>query len=69
MQDKITFNDFPRWLNPKLSHKEIEKCYKDEIEKIDRIANWRKSPIKVPWYPWAYYCVAVTDPNYIKLQR
>jgi hypothetical protein len=48
MKEEITFKDFPRWLNPKLSHKEIEKCYKDEIEEIDRIANWRKSPIKVP---------------------
>lgn len=48
MKEKIDFNDFPRWLNPNLSIKEIEKCYRDEIEEIDRIANWRKSPIKVP---------------------
>ena len=50
---KLTFKDFPRWLNPKLSHKEIKK--------IDDMAAWRKSPNKVPWFPWAYYCVAFTD--------
>lgn len=45
---KLTFDDFPRWLNPKLSHKEIKKCYEDEIKKIDDMAAWRKSPNKVP---------------------
>lgn len=58
---KIEFDDFPRWLNPKLSHKEIKKCYEDEIKKIDNMARRRKSPNKVPWYPWAYYCVAHID--------
>ena len=55
--------DFPRWLNPKLSIKEIEKCYKDEIDAIDERAKRRKANehIKVPWSPWAYYCVAFTD--------
>ena len=45
---KFTFDDFPRWLNPKLSHKEIKKCYEDEIKKIDDMARRRKSPNKVP---------------------
>ena len=35
--------DFPRWLNPKLSIKEIEKCYKDEIDAIDERAKRRKA--------------------------
>ena len=54
-------NDYPRRLDNKLSMKEIEKCYKDEIELIEYKAKWRKSPYKVPWYPWAYYCTYVTD--------
>ena len=65
-KEKMEFDDFPRWLNPKLSIKEVEKCYKDEIKQIDDTARWRKSPNKVPWFPWAYYCVAHTD--YTKYQ-
>ena len=63
---KLNYEDFPWWLNPKLSSKEIEKCYKEEIKKIDDMAAWRKSKYKIPWYPWAYYCVAVID--YTKYQ-
>ena len=59
MQDKITFKDFPRWLNPKLSHKEIKKSYEREIRRIDERAARRKNP-----YYW--YCVDFTD--YTKLQ-
>lgn len=66
MSKKLEFDDFPRWLNPNLSHKEIKKCYEDEIKRIDDMARRRKSPNKVPWYPWAYYCVAHID--YTKYQ-
>ena len=41
-------NDYPRRLNNKLSMKEIEKCYRDEIELIEYKAKWRKSPYRVP---------------------
>ena len=58
--------NYPWRLDPKLSIKQIEKCYQEEISEIDRMAQWRKSPYKVPWYPWAYYCVALTD--YTKYQ-
>lgn len=58
---KLSFKDFPRWLNPTLSIKEIETYYKKEVEEVERMAAWRKSPNKIAWYPWAYYCVAFTD--------
>ena len=45
---KLIFKDFPRWLNPKLSHKEIKAEYDKEIKKIDDMAAWRKSPNKIP---------------------
>ena len=63
---KLTFKDFPRWLNPNLSHKEIKAEYEKEIKAIDDMARWRKSKYKIPWHPWAYYCVDVTD--YTKYQ-
>lgn len=56
---KIEFKDFPRWLNPKLSHKEIKQHYEAEIKRIDEKAMRRKNP-----YYW--YCVAFTD--YTKFQ-
>lgn len=63
---KLTFKDFPRWLNPKLSHKEIKAEYEKEIKEINDMAAWRKSKYKIPNCPWAYYCVAFTD--YTKYQ-
>ena len=45
---KLAFKNFPRWLNPNLSNKEIKKCYEDEIKKIDDMARRRKSPNKIP---------------------
>lgn len=56
---KLTFKDFPRWLNPKLSQKEIKKHYEAEVRKIDENAMRRKNP-------FYWYCVAFTD--YTKLQ-
>ena len=46
--------------------KKIRKEYEKELEEIERLSKRRKSPNKVPWYPWAYYCVAITD--YTKYQ-
>ena len=45
---KLTFKDFPRWLNPNLSHKQIKAEYEKEIKKIDDMAAWRKSKYKIP---------------------
>ena len=56
---KLEFKDFPRWLNPELSHKEIKQHYEAEVRRIDEKAMRRKNP-----YYW--YCVSFTD--YTKLQ-
>lgn len=58
-KQKLEFDDFPRWLNPKLSHKEIKKHYESEINNIDEEAMRRKNP-----YYW--YCIVSTD--YTKYQ-
>ena len=50
------------WRSPK----EVRKIYENEIKRIEDNAKWRKSPNKVPWFPWAYYCVAHVD--YTKYQ-
>jgi hypothetical protein len=41
---KLTFKDFPRWLNPELSHKEIKQHYEAEVKRIDEKAMRRKNP-------------------------
>ena len=41
---KLTFKDFPRWLNPELSHKEINEAYEREVKRIDEKAMRRKNP-------------------------
>ena len=45
---RLEFDDFPRWLNPNLSHKQIKAEYEKEIKKIDDMAEWRKSKYKIP---------------------
>ena len=41
--------------------KKIRKEYDDRLHEIDRITAWKKSPYKIPWCPWAYYCIAKID--------
>lgn len=53
---KLEFDDFPRWLNPKLSHKQIKECYEEELRRIDRKHTPR-------------YCCIATDDSYLNLQR
>ena len=45
---RLEFDDFPRWLNPNLSHKQIKAEYEKEIKKIDDMVKWRKSKDKIP---------------------
>ncbi len=49
------------------STKKTAKEYHDEMESIERYAAWRKSPYKVPWYPWCFACVAPR--NYGKYEK
>lgn len=57
---KLTFKDFPRWLNPKLSMKEKKECYDKEIRYIDERAMIRKNP-----HYW--YCISY-ERDYTKYQ-
>jgi len=41
--------------------------YEKEMKRIEDYKNRRKSPDKIPWRPWAYYCKA--DIDYTKYQR
>jgi hypothetical protein len=42
--EKLTFDDFPRWLNPKLKNKEIKKRYDNEIKRIEGNTVRRRNP-------------------------